>query len=547
MARVVVIAGTRSGCGKTTVAVALMAALVRRGLAVQAFKAGPDFIDPGLHQLVTGRPSHNLDGWMLGPAGVCDVFARYAAGADVAVVEGVMGLYDGFSGADEAGSTAQLAKWLHAPVLLVVDARSMARSLAAEVRGYVGFDAGLRFAGVVCNKVGTPSHAGLLAEAMTLAPGVELLGCLRREAGLELPSRHLGLVTAGDVRGMLGPDFVGRLADWFEDGVSVGRLAAVLPDAPVPSAAELLADLPGSPGPESAPESMSESASDEASAPEAVDPGPRARIGVALDEAFCFYYPENWRHLVEAGAELVFFSPLRDAELPVGASGPGPGGLGGLDGLDGLYLGGGYPELHARELAANEPMRAAVRELAASGAPIYAECGGFMYLMRSLRTGEGEEFPMCGVFGLRCAMTDRFRALGYREAVLREDGLLGPAWTVVRGHEFHYSHILEESGTEPDEGPCAEPGATAAEDGPLTDVPRAVYRVRTRSGWSDIKEGFVAGAAPTGGAAEAAPGTTPEPGAANVLGSYIHLHFGSNPEAARAFVDRCAAHREAAA
>ena len=481
MPRTIVIAGTHSGCGKTTASLALMAALRRRGLTVQAFKAGPDFIDPGHHERVTARPSHNLDGWMMGREGVMDVFDRYAADADVAVVEGVMGLFDGFSGTHEAGSTAQLAKWLDAPVVLVVDARSMARSAAALVKGYAEFDPALHMAGVLFNRVGSDNHRGLVEDAMLGVPGVETLGFLARDEGLALPSRHLGLVTAEDHALTAGA--VARLAAWMEAGCNVGRVADLAPDRPCAP----VADWPGyaaapeddAPKPDAAHAATDAGGTARPADNSATAAGP-VRIGVARDRAFCFYYHENLRLLQAAGAELAFFSPLEDAAPPPD--------------LDGLYLGGGYPELHARELAANAPMLAGVRALCAAGRPVYAECGGFMYLMQSLTDARGMEHAMAGVLPVRAAMGDRFRALGYREAVTTEPTFFGPAWTMLRGHEFHYSSVTG------------------------MDEVDAVYKVRDRKGWTSLREGYRA---------------------SNALGTYIHAHFASNPDAARAFVAAC--------
>ncbi|WP_462327436.1 cobyrinate a,c-diamide synthase [Desulfobaculum sp.] len=455
--RTIVVAGTHSGCGKTTASLGLMAALVRRGLTVQAFKCGPDFIDPGHHERITGRPSHNLDGWMMGHDAVQEVFAREAADADVAVVEGVMGLYDGRTGTGEDGSTAQIAKWLGAPVVLVADARSMARSAAALVTGYTAFDPDIDFAGILLNRVGSDNHAQLLDDALRGLPDhlgsqPPLLGLLRRREGLELPSRHLGLVTAQDHH--LPEDTVTQLAQWMEDGCHLGRLLDRSPERHLtPTAPPTQAEKP-------------------------------VRIAVARDEAFCFYYHENLRQLEAAGAQLVFFSPLRDAALPPD--------------IGGLYLGGGYPELHAAQLSGNAAMRAAVRGFSEANAPVYAECGGFMYLMRGITTAEGAEHPMVGVFPMHAAMDKRFRALGYREAVTTASTFFGPEWTMLRGHEFHYS----------------SPSALDA------DIP-AVYKVMDRRGWTGAKEGFAL---------------------RQTLASYIHVHFASNPDAARAFVDAARAH-----
>jgi cobyrinic acid a,c-diamide synthase len=451
-----VVAGTRSGCGKTSVALGLMRAATRRGHAVQGFKVGPDFIDPGLHALATGRPSHNLDGWMCPADVVRDIYARRAAGTDLAVVEGVMGLFDGFSATDEAGSTAQAAKLLGAPVILVVDAASMARSVAALAGGYLAFDPGLAFAGVICNNAASPSHAALIAEAMAAAlPRVPLLGVLPRLQAVSTPSRHLGLVTADDLSDTAAR--LDALADWLEEACDVDR---VVMKASGGQGAAL--DPPGGiipPGP----------------------PGRGVRIGVARDRAFCFYYEENFRHLAEAGAELVPFSPLADAALP--------------EGLAGLYLGGGYPELSGGRLAANAGLRRALRDFCLAGRPVLAECGGFMLLMEALTDLDGREHPMAGVFPFQAAMGPKMAALGYRQVTTLAETPLGPAGTVLRGHEFHYSSLVRDDG--------AVPG---------------VYALAGRQGNLAVREGFLVG---------------------RTLGSYVHLHFGSNPRAARHFVAAC--------
>ena len=460
-----VVAGTHSGCGKTSVSLGLMAALARRGLAVQPYKCGPDFIDPGHHALACARkgrpvPSHNLDGWLLDPATNLDIFNRYAAACDVAVVEGVMGLFDGFSPTGDAGSTSQVAKTLGLPVVLVVDARSMARSAAALVAGYAGFDTNLNLAGVIFNRVGSDSHAELLAEAMSLVPGVPVLGCLRRDESLAAPSRHLGLVTAEEEEP--DTDRYQRLADWVEEGIDLDALLAAMP--------EIVAVPPFEPVPELG----------------------SVTIGLARDAAFCFYYEENLRMLREAGARLVEFSPVDDPHLP--------------DNLSGLYLGGGYPELYAFELGQNNRLRREIKEFCESGRPVYAECGGFMYLMNDIITQRGR-YAMAGAFPLRAEMDEeRFRALGYREVTTRAETPLGPAGAVIRGHEFHYSYIQD----------VPAPGAGGVS---------AVYGVSGRKGPIHAPEGFLRG---------------------ETLGSYIHLHFGSNPGAARAFVEACrrAARRE---
>jgi cobyrinic acid a,c-diamide synthase len=446
---VLAVAGTHSGSGKTTVTLGLMAALKRKGLAVQGFKVGPDFIDPGHHRAVTGRESHNLDGWMMRPEVNRSIFLRGLRGADAGVIEGVMGLFDGFSGSDETGSTAETAKHLGVPVLLVVDARSMARSAAAVALGFARFDPDLSLAGVLFNRVGGRTHARMLEEAMEAVPGIQLLGCLPRDEALAIPSRHLGLVTADDH--LMGEEKTDRLAAWIEAHVDLDRI------------------LDAAPGFRGAPPSSH------------TPPLQKERIGLARDEAFCFYYKENLLLLEAAGAEMIPFSPLRDRALP--------------EGVSGLYLGGGYPELHCETLSANRSMKRAIRSFAEDGGVVYAECGGFMYLMRTIRDLKGRGHRMAGVFPFDAVMEPTLRSLGYREIETLEDTLLGPAGTRVRGHEFHYSSM-----TGGGEGP-----------GP-------VYSVSSRLGAVDAEEGFTSGGA---------------------LGSYIHLHFGSNPDSARSLVEAC--------
>ena len=454
MTRGVVVAGTASGSGKTTTTLALMAALAGRGLRVSPFKVGPDFIDPGHHRHVTGRASRNLDGWMLSRDYNQTLFARCAEQTDIAVVEGVMGLFDGYEGRSEAGSTAQMAKWLGLPVLLVVDARSMARSAAALVQGFERFDPALRFAGVVFNRIGSPTHLSYLKEALEGHVAMPCLGGIPRDPGVTIPERHLGLHTAEDHP--LDDAAVGRLASLVANHLDLDRLIADLPTlGALPGAAERKPPLE--------------------------DDG--VRIGVARDAAFCFYYPDNLEWLAARGAELVFFSPLRDDRLP--------------EALDGLYFGGGYPELHARILADNRTLGQAVRRASRDGMPIYAECGGFMYLCDRLVDREGTAYPMTSCFPFTTRMLERRKALGYREVRLTEDCLLGASGMVGRGHEFHYSEL------------------TGDQTAPMAAT---VYATTPRSGVSSAAEGFRID---------------------NTLGSYIHLHFGSNPAMARNFTAAC--------
>jgi cobyrinic acid a,c-diamide synthase len=446
-----VIAGTHSGVGKTTITTALIAALARRGLRVQPFKIGPDFIDPGFHARACGRPSHNLDGWMLSRDANLETFARASAGADIAIVEGVMGLFDGRDALSEQGSTAEMAKWLHAPVLLVADGSAMARSAAALLRGFECFDPDLDLAGVLWNRIGGKGHAGILCEAVETHCQAAPLGFLPRTENISLPERHLGLVMAGE---FLDAPRLGEMADWIETGVDLDRLLKLASDRS-PSL-----DITSVPQPATA-------------------PGRIARIGLARDAAFCFYYQDNLDLLVASGAELVEFSPMTDAALPMG--------------LDGLYLGGGYPEIHAARLAENRAMREAIYGFVTSGAPVYAECGGFMYLTEAIVDTGGREYPMVGLFPARARMQERLAALAYIEAETLGDSLWLRAGERLRGHEFRYSQI----------------------DGMASEIGRC-FRLH---GAKDSRlEGYTMG---------------------SVLAGYAHLHFRSAPDFASRFVQAC--------
>ncbi|QWV99800.1 cobyrinate a,c-diamide synthase [Geomonas nitrogeniifigens] len=453
-----VIAAPHSGSGKTTVTLGIMAALRRRGLKVAPFKVGPDFIDPGYHRLVSGVPSVNLDGWMCAPTFLRETFALHAASADVAVIEGVMGLFDGIDGVSDAGSTAQVAKELAAPVVLVVDAKSQARSAAAVVGGFAGFDPAVRVAAVIFNNVASANHERILREALGAhLPEVPVVGCLPRDGALAIPSRHLGLITAED--NPLSPEFLDHLIEVIERHLDLELLLEMeqqeLPALPQPLFARAVAG----------------------DAPEPV------RIAVASDAAFCFAYPDNLRLLQESGSEICPFSPLEDAGLP--------------DGIGGIYLPGGYPELFKGKLAANEPMKQAILKAVESGMPVYAECGGFIYLTQGVAGDEGAT-PFVGIFPVRTRMLPRRKALGYREVELVASGIIGGEGTVARGHEFHYSEMEE-----------------------MPERFERLYRVSRKGAYLGM-EGYRY---------------------RNCLASYIHLHFGSSPGIARDFVGNCRAYR----
>jgi cobyrinic acid a,c-diamide synthase len=395
------IAGTQSGAGKTTFSLGLMAAFKRRRLAVQPFKIGPDFIDPSHHGRVCGSASRNLDGWILSKERNREIFYRFASRADISVVEGVMGLYDGHGEEGEAGSSAEMAKWLDLPVFLVVDARGMARSGAAVVLGYRKFDSSVRLAGILLNRIGSDRHRAMLTAAIRESTGLPVLGALPRDESLFLPERHLGLVPAGEMK--KEPDWIERLANRIEAHVDLDALLGLSGMADAPTAPSMIRTS-------TAPLEN------------------KVRIGVPQDEAFSFYYPENLEALEEAGAEIAYFSPLNDGILP--------------SHLSGLYFGGGYPEVYAARLEENRAIRTEIRRAIEGGLPTYAECGGLMYLTEAIETLDGKRFEMVGVLPDRARMLPKRKALGYAEVRLLDDELLGRAGTVLRGHEFHYSELV---------------------------------------------------------------------------------------------------------
>ncbi|MFG2812386.1 cobyrinate a,c-diamide synthase [Streptomyces sp. NPDC048410] len=479
-----VIAAPSSGSGKTTVATGLMAAFAARGLAVSPHKVGPDYIDPGYHALATGRVGRNLDAYLCGTELVAPLFAHGARGCDLAVVEGVMGLYDGAAGQGELASTAQVAKLLRAPVVLVVDASSQSRSVAALVHGFASWDAGVRIGGVILNKVGSSRHEALLREALDEA-GVPVLGVLRRAAQVETPSRHLGLVPVAE-RGADAVSAVAAMGAQVAAGCDLDALMALARGAGALSgggwsAAEVLS-LPTHDHPSRSVERRDEgsgrpggvaelgSATRERSV-DAVAASERPVIALAGGPAFSFSYAEHAELLDAAGADVVTFDPLRDERLP--------------EGTRGLVIGGGFPEVYASELGANDALRKEIAELAHSGAPVAAECAGLLYLCREL-----DGIPMCGVLDASARMGERL-TLGYRDAVAVGDSVLAVAGTRMRGHEFHRTVV--------------EPGAGEA---PAWGVVAPARRV----------EGFVQG---------------------GVHASYLHTHWASEPGVARRFTERC--------
>lgn len=448
--RAILIAGVSSGSGKTTITLGLLAALRNFGVAVQPFKCGPDFIDPGLHQLACDRVSHNLDLWMMGEARVRETFAaaRQSSGADISVIEGGMGMFDG-----QGSSCAALAKTLGLPVVLILDVRSAAESVAAVLKGFETLDPEVAPVAVILNRVASPRHLELVSGAIRRHCRAEILGHLPQNLDFAMPARHLGLFTGEEQP--ISAEALAGLAATITAQVNLPRLlelaaGAALSPAEVDSVRHGCVEV-------------------------------QVRIGVARDRAFCFYYEDNFALLRAAGAELVFFSPLADRCLPAG--------------LGGLYLGGGYPELYARELSGNLGMRQAIYDWAESGRPLYAECGGFMYLSEGIVGDDIGALPMAGVFPVTARMRKRRAALGYREARLEKDCFFGPAGTVLRGHEFHYSVIDEMPG----------------------HIER-IYAMDSSAGGDSSREGYRRH---------------------NVLGGYLHLHFGFCPHMAEEFVRAC--------
>ncbi|WP_442965823.1 cobyrinate a,c-diamide synthase [Pseudonocardia sp. HH130630-07] len=449
MTRAVVVAAPSSGSGKTTVATGMMAALHRRGTRVAPFKIGPDYIDPGYHTLAAGRPGRNLDVVLQGGARIAPLARHGARGTDIAVVEGVMGLFDGRI-ADGAGSTAQVAAELGAPVVLVVDVRGQSRSLAALLHGFRSFDPSVQVAGVILNRVGSDRHTEV-CRAAAEEVGLPVLGAVPRRAELAVPSRHLGLVTAAE-HGAAATAAVDAMAGLVAEHVdldAVTALARPLPDGPVwDPAAEIAAtyepaghgaavhgadghraDGPGAHGPGAA----GLAADGHCAAGPAAGPvsagGARPVVALAGGPAFGFGYAEHAELLTAAGAEVVAVDPLRDPHLPQRTAG--------------LVLPGGFPEEHVGDLGANAVLRAEVARLAASGAPVHAECGGLLYLCRDL-----DGTPMCGVLDASAAMTPRL-TLGYRDAVAVSASTLLPAGARAGAHEFHRCAVTPRAGAAP--------------------------------------------------------------------------------------------------
>lgn len=476
-----------SGSGKTTITAGLIAAFAARGVRVAPFKVGPDYIDPGYHTLAAGRACHNLDAWMLTPEHLRALFTRRTQEADLALLEGVMGMFDGFSGKDDAGSTAHVARILEAPILLVLDVGAMARSAAALVQGMRDFDPRVRVAGVILNRVGSEGHARMVKDAIEENVGVPVVGYLERDESLNLPERHLGLIPTPELTRRLDTTSINRrigltsTASTTQDQVEMwqGRwkawLAALREKIAATVNLDQVLELAHTASP------LAESEDD----PFTFSQPARALIAVARDEAFNFIYEENLELLRAAGAEIALFSPLHDGALPRGTQA--------------LYLSGGFPEVYAAELASNEGMRAEIRDAFRAGLPIYAECGGLMYLTQEIVDAQGGHNSMVGILPGRSVMTGRL-TLGYRVVRAPRDNWLWRAGETIRGHEFHYS---------------------VWEDRP-SDLPPAYELMPSEFQPQASVEGACVN---------------------NLLASYVHLHFLTRPQAAERFVSAAAAGR----
>jgi cobyrinic acid a,c-diamide synthase len=447
-----IMAGVQSGVGKTTLTLGTIAALHRRGLKVQPFKTGPDYIDSGLHFWAAGRPSYNLDTWMCPPDMVRQVFSAHASQADISVIEGVMGLFDGARVGGLQGSSADLALLLEAPVILVVNVEAMAQSCIALVKGYRDYHPRVKLGGVILNRA-SAYHRTYIQPAMEQELGLPVLGCLEPNKEIHMPERHLGLLPADENRELAG--LIQGMADMVEKHLDLDRLLKIARTAP---ATDIVAEKNREPR--------------------------RARLGVARDQAFSFYYQDSLDFLEEKGVQLVFFSPMKDEALPE---------------VDGLYFGGGFPEMFIEPLSVNQAMINAISRAHRSGMPVYAECGGYMYLCRELEDWSGRVWKGAGLVPARIKMTRHLQALGYIEARALKDSPLAAAGEILRGHEFHYSRI------------------EAMDNGPNAF---AFYGGRNADG---RPEGYADG---------------------NLLASYLHIQMRAHPAAVERFIQACASYRE---
>lgn len=469
----ILIAGTHSGAGKTSITMGLLRALKKRGKRVQAFKVGPDYIDPGWHAMASGMPAHNIDSWMSPPEVVKDIFYRNGAAADIAVIEGVMGLYDGSEPEGLQGSTAEIALMLQAPVILVADGRGIGSSILAMIAGYRDFEPSVDISGVIVNR-GGDYHRRVLAPIIESRLGLAMMGSLPQCGGIELPERHLGLLPVQEKAA--SEELIEALAELVEQYIDLDRLEKLASSAP---------PWPGS-------------------QPEASPRNAEVVIAVARDEAFSFHYQDNLDYLNENGAELRFFSPLRDEKLPP---------------AHGLILGGGFPEMFLSELAANRAMISALRKAILNGLPVWAECGGYMYLGEAILDFEGRRWPGLGILPGVSRMGRRLAGMGYRRATALTDSPMARRGDTLIGHEFHYASMELHPGVT---NRMTAPAMAPVQKDWKTEFQPA-YALRTSSGEASWNDGL---AAPW------------------MSASFLHIHLRSNPLAASRFLEACAVYRD---
>lgn len=452
------IAAIQSGSGKTTITLAFLSALKKRGFVLQSFKVGPDFIDPGHHKEITNRESINLDLWMFSKRKNREIFYQYSRDCDIAIIEGVMGLFDGKI---RGTSTADVARLLKIPVLLIIDVSSAAESVAAIVKGFLNYDKRINIKWILFNNVGSEKHRKLILSGLSdkELKDTRIIGFLPKYPEISIPKRHLGLYTHLDNK--IDQEFQDKLSEFIERYVDLSQFVSSIPTVTIDYNIEK-------------PSTLIKKRETK-----------KCIIAVAWDNAFCFYYYDNLRLLQEAGATIHYFSPLSDETLP--------------DDIEGIYFGGGYPELHAKRLSENHKLISLIKNLVENKKVlIYAECGGLMYLSRYIHLTNGEKFKMLGLIPISVRMLNRRKALGYREVQLQGDCPLGRKGLKARGHEFHYSEIIEE------------------------DVEQNLYYVTNNtnnmSGNPCGKEGFFVD---------------------NVIASYVHIHFLSEPLFAKNLVNYC--------
>ncbi|QEK11807.1 cobyrinate a,c-diamide synthase [Crassaminicella thermophila] len=453
-----VLAGTQSGVGKTTISIGIMAAFKKRGLNVQPFKVGPDYIDPAFHSFVTKNKSRNLDSWMIKPNIIMSLFLKNSLCKDISIVEGVMGLYDGYGTKKDEGSTAHVSKIIQAPVILIVDGKGMSSSAAAQVLGYKLYDECVDIKGIIINNISGDSHYNLLKESIERDTKIKCVGYLRSNAHIALESRHLGLIPSVELKGL--EKKIEEIAEMVEETIDLDALIMI----------------------------ANEAKSIEYQPPKVKEIVKNINIGVALDKSFNFYYEDNLDLLKDLGANLIYFSPIEDEDLP--------------ENLHGLYIGGGFPEVFAKELEKNIKMREKIKEAIKNGIPTYAECGGFMYLSKAITTLEDEKYEMVGIFDTEAKMTKRLQRFGYVHVNIEKPCAIAKEKNHVKAHEFHRSMIDEN---------------TQNEYVYVVDKIRNGEKIKT---WKCGLKKY------------------------NALGAYAHIHFYSNTGIAKDFIENCMLYRD---